>query len=116
MTDTLNVTVKKDDRYAVVYTEGYINNLGGERVAAACGRLIDEGIKNLILNLEKSTVVNSIGIAILIEVIERVAEINGTLSFCKLTPTIAKTFRIMRLTDAAAIYDSEAEAIDAVQA
>lgn len=114
MTEILSVTVKKSDRYAVVYTEGYINNIGGEKVAEACGGLIDEGINNLILNLEKSTVVNSIGISILIEVIERVAGIDGTLSFCGLTPTIAKTFRIMRLTDAAAIYESETGAIDAI--
>lgn len=52
--------------------------------------------------------------ACLIEIIERVQEIGGTLSFCGLTPTIEKTFRIMRLTDAAAVYQSEAAAIRAV--
>jgi anti-anti-sigma regulatory factor len=64
--------------------------------------------------LEKSRVINSIGVSILIEVIERVQEVGGTVSFCGVTPTIAKTFRIMRLTDASEIYAGESEAIGAV--
>lgn len=74
----------------------------------------EEVFRHFILNLEKSHVINSIGVSILIEVIERVQETGGTVSFCGLTPTIAKTFRIMRLTDAAGICEDEAAAVAAV--
>ena len=114
MPETLKVTVTRGDGYVVMSTDGYINNIGGEKVAEECNRLIEEEFRHFILNLEKSHVINSIGVSILIEVIERVQEAGGTLSFCGLTPTIAKTFRIMRLTDAAEIYTDEAEAIAAI--
>ncbi len=41
---------------------------------------------------------NSIGISILIEIIEEILNKNGRLAFSNLTPTVAKTFKIMGLT------------------
>ena len=114
MREGLSVTAEKGDGYVVVYTDGYINDIEGEKVAEECYRLLEEGCRHFILNLEKSRIISSIGISVLMEVIERVGEVQGSVSFCHLTPTIAKTFRIMRLTDASEIYEDEEEAIGAV--
>jgi len=70
MTESLNVNVDRRDGLAVVYTEGYINNQGGEEIAKVAYKLIDEGYKVLLLNLGGTKIVNSIGISILIEIIE----------------------------------------------
>ena len=114
MPEDLKVKVKRGNGYAVVQTDGYISHIGGEKVAEECYRLLEEGNRHFILNLAKSRVVNSIGISILIEIIERVRSAEGALSFCNLTPTVGKTFRIMRLTDASDVYENEEEAIDAL--
>ncbi|HBN08141.1 MAG TPA: anti-anti-sigma factor [Cyanobacteria bacterium UBA8530] len=111
MINQFAVTMRKESEYAVIYTDGYINNLGGEKIAEVANTLIGDGIYKLVLNLEKSTVVNSIGISILIEIIEKLQETNGKLVFCGLTKTIAKTFTIMGLTQFAAISDTEELAI-----
>ncbi len=76
--------------------------------------MIDGGEKNLLLNLEGTKIVNSIGISILIEIIERLLDIGGKLGFCNLTPTISKTFHIMGLTQYAAIYDDEERGVQAM--
>ena len=68
MTESLNVNVDRRDGLAVVYTEGYINNQGGEEIARVAYKLIDEGYKVLLLNLGGTKIVNSIGISILIEI------------------------------------------------
>ena len=111
MPEDLKVTVKKGDGYVVVYTHRYINHIGGEKIAEECYKLIEEGFRHFILNLEKSRLINSIGVSILIEVIERVQENQGSVCFCNLTTVVAKTLRIMRLTDWAEIYENEEEAI-----
>lgn len=116
MTNDLQITVRKEAGYAVLATDGYINNVGGERIGQAAQALMDEGYKNLILNLEKSTVVNSIGVSILIELIERIQDIEGRLYFCNLTKVIAKTFTIMGLAQFAGMVDTEAAAIAALAA
>ncbi len=111
MTNTLKVTLKKHGGVSVIYTEGYINNQGGEEIAKVAYRLIDEGGKKILLNLQGTKIVNSIGISILIEIIERILEIEGRLGFCNLTKTIAKTFHIMGLAQYADIYDDEASGV-----
>ena len=111
MTESLKVRVDRRDGLAVVYTEGYINNQGGEQIALAANGLMDEGYRTLLLNLSGSKIVNSIGISILIEVLEKMIELSGKLAFCNLTPTIQKTFHIMGLTQYAQVYADEATAI-----
>lgn len=111
MTETLNVTVDRREGIAVIYTEGYINNQGGEEIAKAAYKLLDDGYKTLLLNLAGTKIVNSIGISILIEIIEKMLEIEGKLAFCSLTPTIEKTFNIMGLAQYASIYGDETAAV-----
>ncbi|HBZ91689.1 MAG TPA: anti-anti-sigma factor, partial [Gammaproteobacteria bacterium] len=65
---------------------------------------MEQGIQHIIINFEKSSVVNSIGISILIEVIEKIVDIDGRIGFCYLTKTIEKTFNIMGLTQFAEIF------------
>lgn len=111
MEEELILSVRKEKGYAVVSTEGYINNIGGEKIANSCYELMGQGFKKFILNFEKSKIINSIGISILIEIIEKVIEIKGSLTFCNLTPTIAKTFKIMGLAQYSNIQSTEEEAI-----
>jgi anti-anti-sigma factor len=111
MTESLNVTVDRRDGMAVIYTEGYINNQGGEEIAKAAYKLLDEGYKVLLLNLAGTKIVNSIGISILIEIIEKMLEVEGKLGFCNLTPTIEKTFHIMGLAQYAPIFKDEDAAL-----
>jgi anti-anti-sigma factor len=116
MTESLNVTVDRRDGLAVIYTEGYINNQGGEEIAKAAYELLDEGYKVLLLNLAGTKIVNSIGISILIEIIEKMIEVEGKLGFCSLTPTIEKTFHIMGLAQYAPIFKDEEGALGQLKA
>ena len=111
MTEMLKVNVDRRGGLAVIYTEGYINNQGGEEIARAAYELISDDEKNLLLNLKGTKIVNSIGISILIEIIEKMLEIDGRLSFCCLTPTIEKTFHIMGLAQYAQIFPDEESAV-----
>jgi anti-anti-sigma factor len=110
MTEGLKLTIERRDGLAVIYTEGYINNQGGEEIARAAYSLLDEGYRRLLLNLTGTRIINSIGISILIEIIEKMLEVEGRLAFCQLTPTIEKTFHIMGLAQYASIYPDEGAA------
>jgi anti-anti-sigma factor len=75
---------------------------------------MEEGVRHFILDLEKSTAISSIGMGVLMEIVERVREVKGSVSFCHLTRTIAKTFQIMRLVDVVEIYEDDEEAMEAM--
>ncbi|MCJ7802556.1 MAG: STAS domain-containing protein [Candidatus Marinimicrobia bacterium] len=95
MSTDFNLISELHDKALVIKTEGYINNVGGEKIVQEF--LKHNGVNKLILNLENSKVVNSIGISHLIEIIEKLNQDNGKLVFTNLDPTIEKTFSIMGL-------------------
>ncbi len=112
MTDELRVAVdRRGTSGAVLYTKGYINNVGGEEIANRAYELMDDGVRTLLLNLRETKIVNSIGISILIEIIEKMIDKGGRIAFCCLTPVIHKTFHIMGLANYAAIFDNEENAM-----
>ena len=55
---------------------------------------------------------NSIGVSILIEIIEKLQDIDGKLGYYNLAPIVEKTFNIMGLTKYSTIYKTENEAIE----
>jgi len=116
MSEICKVSAERQGEIAILWTDGYINNQGGEEIAKEAYAELDRGARALVMNLEKTRIVNSIGISILIEVLEKVMERKAVLAFCGLTPTIDKTFRIMGLAQYAAIYPTENEALQAVGA
>ncbi len=112
MTESMKVSVDRRDGVAVIYTDGYINNQGGEEIATVTYELLGEGYRRVLLNLAGTKIVNSIGISILIEIIEKMLEVEGKLAFCNLTPTIDKTFHIMGLAQYTSIFPDESAAVE----
>lgn len=109
MSTEFNLISELQDKTLIIKTEGYINNTGGEKIVRELEKHL--GVNKLILNLEKSKVVNSIGISHLIEVIEKLNHVNGKLIFTNLDPTIEKTFSIMGLFQFAEKADSVESAL-----
>ena len=97
MVTDFKLSSENKENCLVIITEGYINNIGGQKIVDEFNKHKDEGIRNYILNLQESKIVNSIGISFLIEMIEKLNETSGKLIFTNLDPTIEKTFTIMGL-------------------
>lgn len=81
----------------IITTVGYVNNVGGEAIAGEFDRHFQKGTKEVVINLAQSKVVNSIGMSFLIEIIERLEEVNGKLVFTNLDPAVDKMLSIMGL-------------------
>ena len=92
------------DGFGLIAAAGYINNEGGQAIADAATELIDGGCGTLLIDLDGTRIINSIGVSILLEIMEKLLEDKGTLAFCNLTPTISKTFEIMGLVQYATVY------------
>jgi len=107
----IGLDVKREGDAGVLAVAGYINNEGGEQVASACYELIDGDVKKFVINLEQCKIANSMGISCLIEVIEKVKDLGGSVGFCNVAPTMAKTFKIMGLLQVSSIYGDEGEAL-----
>jgi len=71
---------------------------------------MSQGCETLLIDLDGTRIINSIGVSILLEIMEKLIEKRGRLAFCSLTPTISKTFEIMGLVQYATIFPDQSTA------
>lgn len=109
LASVVHVRLEKD--IAVVSAEGYVNKDGGEKVLEECGRLLGEGVRRFVVNLDKCTMVNSVGVSILVEAIDSVAEEEGDLVFCCVPKHHFQIFEILGITQETEIFHTEEEAL-----
>ena len=69
-------TAQPEGERSVVFAGDYLNKLSGEQIEYECKRRLEAGCKELVVNFSKTEIVNSIGISILLGVID-IASING---------------------------------------
>lgn len=97
MEQSFTLTSEIKNGCLVISTSGYVNNVGGEAIAKEFGEHFGKGMKQVIINLSQSKVVNSIGMSFLIEIIEQLEEVGGRLVFTNLDPAVEKMLAIMGL-------------------
>jgi anti-anti-sigma factor len=92
---TLTSEVRND--CLIIVTSGYVNNIGGEKIAQEFSRHFETGTKKVVVNLAQSKVVNSIGMSFLIDVVDQLNDAGGKLMFTNLDPAVDKMLTIMGL-------------------
>ena len=112
MSIDFNLVTELHDKTLVLKTEGYINSTAGEQIVDEFSKHLSGGINKLIMDLEKSKVVNSIGISCLIEIVEKLIQVDGKLIFTNLDPSIEKTFTLMGLFQFAEKADTGDSALE----
>ncbi len=95
----------------VLYPQGYLNNLAGESLVRECNRFVENGIRKVVLNFGKTDFVNSIGVSLLLGIIERLRECGGTLCFSDLSGSHKDTFEMLGITKYILVFDREEVAL-----
>ena len=84
---------------AVVYAGDYLNKLSGESVERECRQKIADGATELIVDFSRTEIVNSIGVSILLGVID-VAKSNGaSVAFAEVNEGTAELFEMLGVTN-----------------
>jgi anti-anti-sigma factor len=96
---------------AVVYAGDYVNKMSGQRIERECLTRIERGCRALVINFRDTELVNSIGVSILLGVIEA-AERRGTrVAFSNVSVHTLKLFELLGLTRLVVLADSEEAAL-----
>lgn len=115
MMDSFSVDTSRKGPVHIFHTHGYINNTGGETIAKRFEEIHAAGGTAILFDLADSKIINSIGISFLIEILERIRDVEGTMAFCNCAPIVTKTFSIMGITRYAKLYDTIDEALNDMQ-
>ena len=96
---------------AVIYASDYLNKVSGERIERECKRQLESGVQALVIDFRGTELVNSIGISILLGVID-VAEKSGALViFSDVNSQTAQLFEMLGLTRHVVLARDEQEAL-----
>lgn len=114
MAETLiGVTVRTrvEGRASVVYASDYLNKLSGERIERECRLQLEAGCRALVVNFRDTELVNSIGVSILMGVIDAAEDVGAQLIFSDMSAQTVELFEMLGLTRFVALAKNEEEAL-----
>jgi anti-anti-sigma regulatory factor len=96
---------------AIIYASDYLNKLSGERIERECKRQLESGRRALVINFRDTELVNSIGVSILMGVIDAAQQSHAQLDFSDVNSHNAHLFEMLGLTRHVSLVTDEDAAL-----
>ena len=111
--ETNNTTIRSHcvGTTAVVYASDYLNKLTGEKIERECRRQLDSGCRALVIDFSGTELVNSIGVSILMGVIDVAQKGGAEIIFSDVNNQTFALFDMLGLTRLVALAKDEDEAL-----
>ena len=104
--------MKKENDVAVLMWEGEINVRNANEARNTFTKLLQDGEKKILVDFEKVGFIDSSGLAVLIEVVQRLQKVNGQLRLCNVNREIRGIFEIVKIHKLVNIYDDRSAALE----
>lgn len=95
----------------ILYPHNYINDVEGEKLDDLCAMFLEKGFKKIVIDFSDTDLINSIGVSIIIGIIERVKERKGVVLFSGLKSVNYDIFSLVGLTRHIQVFSTEEEAL-----
>ena len=96
---------------AVIYASDYLNKLTGERIERECRTRLDSGCRALVIDFSDTQLVNSIGISILLGIIDIAEKSGARVIFSDVNNQTVELFEMLGLTRHVVLAKDEQEAL-----
>lgn len=101
---------------AIVYAADYLNKLTGERIERECKKQLDSGCRALVIDFSDTELVNSIGISILLGIIDIAEKSGAVVVFADVNSETSQLFEMLGLTRHVSFARNKQEAISHLSA
>ena len=92
---TITIPVERIGESATVFAGDYLNKLSGEKIERECKRRLASGVKTLVVNFAETEIVNSIGVSILLGVIDSAINARAKVIFSDVNEHTAELFDML---------------------
>ena len=99
---------------AIVYASDYLNKLTGEKIERECRRQLDSGCRALVIDFSDTQLVNSIGISILLGIIDIAEKNEARIVFSDVNSQTIELFEMLGLTRHVVLARNEEEALSSL--
>jgi anti-anti-sigma factor len=96
---------------AVVYAGDYVNKMSGQRIERECLARIERGCRALVISFRDTELVNSIGVSILLGVIDAAEQHGARVAFSNVSVHTLSLFELLGLTRLVVLAESEEAAL-----
>lgn len=96
---------------AVVYASDYLNKLSGEKIERECRRQLNCGCRALVIDFSDTQLVNSIGVSILLGIIDVAEKSGAQIVFADVNNQTVELFEMLGLTRHVVLAKDEREAL-----
>ena len=108
------VSSSTSGQIAVIYAGDYLNKLSGERIERECRKRLASGCRGLLINFRDTELVNSIGVSILLGVIDAAGSVGARLAFSDVNDHTVQLFNMLGLTRHVSLLEDEASALSVI--
>jgi anti-anti-sigma factor len=84
---------------ATVFAGDYLNKLSGETIERECKKQLEAGARKLVVNFSETEIVNSIGVSILLGVIDAAQNAGAEIVFSDVKEETVELFEMLGLTN-----------------
>jgi anti-anti-sigma regulatory factor len=84
---------------AIIFADDYLNKLTGEKIERECKTKLEQGYKQLIVSFKHTEIINSIGISILLGVIDSAVNCGAKIVFSEVNEDNFQLFEMLGLTN-----------------
>ena len=99
MDTKITIPVQTSGETATIFAGDYLNKLSGEIIERECRQKLESGAKRLIVNFSETEIVNSIGVSILLGVIDAAQNAGAEIVFFDVKEETAELFEMLGLTN-----------------
>jgi anti-anti-sigma regulatory factor len=93
------VGIARSDTSAVVLAGNYLNKFAGEKIERECRLRLEEGCTKLVVDFSQTEIVNSIGVSILLGIIDSASTSGAQVVFSKVKQDTVELFEVLGLTN-----------------
>ncbi|MBK8147713.1 MAG: STAS domain-containing protein [Acidobacteria bacterium] len=97
--ETNTITVSPAGETATVLAGDYLNKISGETIERECRKKLEAGARKLVVNFAETEIVNSIGVSILLGVIDAAQDAGAEVIFSDVKEETQELFEMLGLTN-----------------
>ena len=107
----MKIITRDENEIKVVLLEGELDTPSAPEAKDQLDRLRGEGVKKILLDLQKLDFITSAGLRVLLATAQELKEVGGELRVCNLNETVQEVFDISGFNTLLMVFDNEAKAI-----
>ncbi|MDQ4121971.1 MAG: STAS domain-containing protein [Acidobacteriota bacterium] len=111
----INVHSRREGNVGIIYAGDYLNKLSGERIEREAQNLLEAGCGALVVSFRETQFVNSIGVSILLGIIDAAKKTNAELVFTEINKHTEELFSMLGLSRHVRLEKDETAALNSFQ-